>query len=96
MAFMVEAHTNTTLNSSKKKKKKDKETKKLWGLKQNQKAHSLWHDDKRLWVGVYKVAEMQEVKRVSENTKSFVFCEREMKVLKQWSRESKEFLSFKF
>ena len=78
MAFMVEAHTNTTLNSSKqKKKKKDKETKKLWGLKQNQKAHSLWHDDKRLWVGVYKVAKMQEVKRVSENTKSCVLWERD-------------------
>ena len=29
MAFMVEAHTNTTLNIIKKKKKKDKETKKL-------------------------------------------------------------------
>ena len=76
---MVEAHTNTTLNSSKKKKKKkkDKETKKLWGLKQNKKAPNLWHEDERLWVSVYKVAEVQEVKTVSGNTKSFVLCERE-------------------
>ena len=87
MAFMVEAHTNTTLNSSK-KKKKDKETKKLWGLKQNQKAHSLWHDDKRLWVGVYKVAEMQEVKRVSENTKKFcVLWERDESLKTMISRK---------
>ena len=91
--FMIEAHTNTTLNSS---KKNDKETKKLWGLKQNQKAPNLWHEDERLWVSVYEVAKVQEEKRVSGNTKSFVLCEREMKVLKQWTQENKEFLSFKF
>ena len=90
---MVKAHTNTTLNSS---KKKDKETKKMWGLKQNQKAPKLWHEDERLWVGVYKVAKVQEVKMVSGNTKSFVLCEREMKVLKQWTQENKKSLSFKF
>ena len=77
---MIEAHTNTILNSS---KKNDKETKKLWGLKQNKKELNLWHEDERLWVGVYKIAEVQEVKRVSGNMKSFVLCEREMKVLKQ-------------
>ena len=76
---MVEAHTNTILNSS---KKNDKETKKLWGLKQNKKELNLWHEDGRLWVGVYKIVEVQEVKRVSGNTKSFVLCEIEMKVLK--------------
>ena len=68
---MVEAHTNTTLNSS---KKNDKETKKLQGLKQNQKAPNLWHEDERLYVGVYKVVEVQEV---SENTKRFVLCKRD-------------------
>ena len=57
---MVEAHTNTTLNSS---KKNDKETKKLQGLKQNQKAPNLWFEDERLYVGVYKIVEVQEVKR---------------------------------
>ena len=71
---MVEDHTNTTLNSS---KKYDKETKKLWGLKQNQKAPNLWHEDERLWVSVYKVPKVQEVKYVSGNTESFVLCERE-------------------
>ena len=54
-----------------------KRTKKLWGLKQNQKAPKLWHKDERLWVGVYKVAEVQEVKLVSGNTKSFMLHERE-------------------
>ena len=72
--FLVQDHTNITLNSS---KKKDKETKKLWGLKQNQKAPNLWHEDERLWVSVYKVVEEQEVKMVSGNMKSFVLCERE-------------------
>ena len=62
------------LNSS---KKIDKETKKLWGLKQNQKAPNLWHEDERLWVSVYKVVKEQEVKMVSGNMKSFVLCERE-------------------
>ena len=91
--FMIEAYTNTRLNSS---KKNDIETKKLWGLKQNQKAPNLWHEDERLWVSAYKVAKVQEVKMVSGNTKSFVLCEREMKVLKQWTQENKESLSFKF
>ena len=54
-----------------------KRTKKLWGLKQNQKAPKLWHKDERLWVGVYKVAEVQEVKLVSGNMKSFMLHERE-------------------
>ena len=71
---MVEDHTNTTLNSS---KKYDKETKKLWGLKQNQKAPIIWHEDERLWISVYKIVEVQEVKYVSGNTESFVLCERE-------------------
>ena len=71
---MVEDHTNTTLNSS---KKYDKETKKLWGLKQNQKAPIIWHEDERLWISVYKIVEVQEVKNVSGNTESFVLCERE-------------------
>ena len=48
-----------------------------WGLKQNQKAPNLWHEDERLWVSVYKVAKVQEVKRVSGNMKSFVLYERE-------------------
>ena len=72
--FLVEDHTNTTLNSS---KKNDKETKKLWGLKQNQKASIIWHEDERLWISVYKIVEVQEVKSVSGNTESFVLCERE-------------------
>ena len=71
---MVKDHTNTTLNSS---KKNDKETKKLWGLKQNQKASIIWHEDERLWISVYKIVEVQEVKSVSGNTESFVLCERE-------------------
>ena len=60
------------------------------GLKQNKKAPNLWHEDERLRVGVYKVAEVQEMKIVSGNTKSFVLCEREMKVLKQWTQENKK------
>ena len=71
---MFEDHTNTTLNSS---KKYDKETKKLWGLKQNQKAPIIWHENERLWISVYKIVEVQEVKNVSGNTESFVLCERE-------------------
>ena len=59
--FLVEDHTNTTLNSS---KKNDKETKKLRGLKQNQKAPIIWHEDERLWISVYKIVEVQEVKSV--------------------------------
>ena len=86
---MIEAHTNTTLNSS---KKIDKETEKLWGLEQNQKAPNLWHEDERLWVSVYKVAKVQEVKKVNGNTKCFVLCEREMKVLKQLTQENKKSL----
>ena len=75
---MVKAHTNTTLNSSKKKKKKkDKETKKLWGLKQNKKAPNVWHEDKRLWVGVYKIVEVWEVKMASGNMKSLCFVREE-------------------
>ena len=54
-----------------------KKTKKLWGLKQNKKAPNLWHEDERLWVGVYKVVEVLEVKMLSVNAKSFVLCERE-------------------
>ena len=46
------------------------------------------------WVGVYKVAEVQEMKIVSGNTKSFVLCEREMKVLKQWTQENKKSFIF--
>ena len=71
---MVEAHTNTTLNSS---KKNDKETKKLWGLKQNKKAPNVWHEDKRLWVGVYKIVEVWEVKMASGNMKSLCFVREE-------------------
>ena len=66
----------------------------MCGLKQNQKAPNLWHEDKRLWVGVYKVVEVQEMKIVSGNTKSFVLCEREMKVLKQWTQENKKSFIF--
>ena len=70
---MVQAHTNTSQNNSKKVQK----TNKLWGLKQNKKAPYLWHEDERLWIGVYKVAKVLEVKMVNRrNTKGFVLCER--------------------
>ena len=52
----------------------DKETKKIWGLKQNKKAPKLWHENERLWVGVYKVAKVQEVKIVSGKWKHEKFC----------------------
>ena len=89
---MVKVYTNTTLIVL----KNDKETKKLWGLKQNKKAPNLWHEDERLWVGVYKVAKVLEVKMVNRrNTKGFVLCERE-ESLEIMNQENKEFLSFKF
>ena len=89
---MVQAHTNTSQNNSKKLQK----TNKLWGLKQNKKAPYLWHEDERLWIGVYKVAKVLEVKIVNRrNTKGFVLCERE-ESLEIMNQENKEFLSFKF
>ena len=52
----------------------DKETKKIGGLKQNKKEPKLWHENERLWVGVYKVAKVQEVKIVSGKWKHEKFC----------------------
>ena len=49
-------------------------------LKQNKKAPNLWHEDERLWVSVYKVAEVQEVKMVSKNKIGRASCRERVSV----------------
>ena len=49
----------------------------LWGLKQNKKAPKQWYENERLWTGVYKVAEVQEVKIMSGITKSLCLVREE-------------------
>ena len=51
-----------------------------------------WHE--RLWVGIYKGVEVQEVKIVNWNVKSFVCMCEGWKVLKYWTKWCKEYLFF--
>ena len=48
----------------------------------------------RLWIGVYKRVEVQEVKTMNWNAKSFVCTYEGRKALKQWTKGNNEYLFF--